>query len=111
MASGKVRLLGTSGSRRSRFTPDVPTFKEQGFDGMEHHERLGVWMRAGASDAALDRLHAAVQRALAKPNVIEQFAKVGLEVDPMSRQAYAKATRDAYAGWAERLRASGFKPE
>lgn len=30
-AAGKCRLLGTSGAKRSRFAPDVPTFAEQGF--------------------------------------------------------------------------------
>lgn len=111
LATGKVRILGTSGARRSRYTPDVPTFKEQGFEGMEHYERLGVWVKAGVPDATTDRLHAAVQRALTKPNVVEFFAKVGMDVDPMSRQAFAKSAYDSNAAWIERIRVIGFKPE
>lgn len=111
LGTGKVRVLGTSGARRSRYTPDAPTFKEQGFDGMEHTERLGVWLKAGVPAAAADRLHAEVQRALKKPSVAEFFAKVGMDVDPMSRQAFAKSARDSNAAWIERIRVSGFKPE
>ena len=29
--AGKVRVLGTSGSERNAFLPDVPTMREQGF--------------------------------------------------------------------------------
>jgi tripartite-type tricarboxylate transporter receptor subunit TctC len=38
LASGKVRILATSGAKRSRFAPDVPTYTEQGFGDLQHSE-------------------------------------------------------------------------
>lgn len=111
LSTGKLRIIGTSGTQRSKFVPDVPTFKEQGFQGMELSERFGIWAKAGVPDATLDRLHAAVQKVLAQPELVDFFAKVGMEVDPISRQAFAKAARDSYDSWAERVRITGFKPE
>lgn len=111
LADGKIRILGTSGERRSRFTPDVPTFKEQGLQGMELAEHFGVWATAEVPQATLDRLHAAVQKTIADKDLADFFAKVGLEVDPMSRKAFASAARASADSWRERLRVTGFKPE
>lgn len=111
LTTGKLRIVGTSGAQRSKFAPEVPTFKEQGFQGMELSERFGVWTKAGVPELTQDRLHAAVQKVLVQPDVIEFFSKVGMEVNPISRQAFVKASRDSYDAWAERVRVTGFKPE
>lgn len=109
--SGKVRVLGTSGLRRSKFTPDVPTFEEQGFKGMNVTERMGLWMSRSVSDSVMDQLHDAVQKVLQQPSVVEYFAKIGFEPDPISRQDLAKATRESYQAWGDRIAKTGFKPE
>lgn len=111
LSTGKLRIIGTSGTERSKFVPNVPTFLEQGFQGMVLTERFGVWAKAGVPDATLDRVHASVQRVLAQPDLMEFFGKVGMEVSPISRQAFAKAARDSYDAWGERVRLTGFKPE
>lgn len=111
LSTGKLRIIGTSGMQRSKFVPEVPTFKEQGYQGMELSEHFGVWAKAGVPEATLDRLHAAVQKVVVQPELIEFFAQVGMEVNPISRQAFIKATRESYDAWGERLRFTGFKPE
>jgi tripartite-type tricarboxylate transporter receptor subunit TctC len=111
LSSGKLRIIGTSGAQRSKFAPDVPTFKEQGLQGMELTERFGVWAKAGVPEATLDRLHAAVQKVLVQPELVEFFVKAGLEADPISRQSFIKASRESYDAWGERVRITGFKPE
>jgi tripartite-type tricarboxylate transporter receptor subunit TctC len=110
-ASGKVRVLGTSGRRRSKFTPDVPTFAEQGFKGMELTERMGLWMNRSVPEPVMDRLHSDVQKVLLQPEVIEFLSKIGFEEDPISRLDFAKATRESYQAWGERIIKTGYKPE
>ena len=44
MKTGKVRILATSGTQRTRFAPDVPTFTEQGHREMEATEPYGVFL-------------------------------------------------------------------
>lgn len=111
LGSGKVRIIGTTGPKRSSFVPTVPTFREQGFAGMELFEPFGLWAKAGVDDATLERLHDAVQKVLVKPELIDSFGKAGMEVSPMSRQAFISISRESYAAWGERVRITGFKPE
>lgn len=110
-STGKLRAIGTSGSRRSKFLPEVATFEEQGFKGMELTERMGLWVNRGVPEAVQDRLHAAVKKVLDQPDVVEFFARGGLEPDPISRRDYANALQDSHRAWEERVRLSGFKPE
>lgn len=109
--SGKLRAIGTSGSRRSKFMPDVPTFEEQGIKGMELTERMGLWVRRGVPDAVQDKLHTDVKRVLQLPEVIEFLARSGFEPDPISRREYTTALQESFGAWGERVRLSGFKPE
>ena len=111
LADGKLRVLGTSGAARSKALPDVPTFNEMGFKGMELTEGFAVWVKTGVPEAEMDRLHAAVQKMLAQQEVVDFFAKVGMEMNVMSRQAFAQSMRASYDAWAERVRIiNGGKP-
>jgi tripartite-type tricarboxylate transporter receptor subunit TctC len=107
---GKLRVIGTSGPKRSQFAPDAPTFTELGYPQMELIEGFGIWMKAGVPEAIQDRLHAGVQKVLAQKDVVDFFAKTGLEAAPMSRQDFVKTMQASDAAWVERIRITGFKP-
>ena len=49
LPTGKVRILGVSGAKRSRFAPDVPTFGEQGLKNMAHSEWFAFFLPAKAA--------------------------------------------------------------
>lgn len=105
-----VRVIGTTGARRSKFTPDVPTFEEQGFKGMELTERMGLWMNRDVPESEKDRLHDVVLTMLKQPSIVEHFEKLGFEPDLISRGELDTVTRNSYADWGERVRNSGYKP-
>lgn len=110
-ASGRMRLLATSGARRSRFAQDVPTFNEQGFNFMEAAEWYGVWMPRAASEATVARAHAAIRTALSQPETVEVLTKLAIEADANTQPEFARTMRDNHAAWPERVRKTGFKPE
>lgn len=110
-ASGRVRLLGTSGEQRSKFAPNVPTFAEQGLPEMTLVEYFGVWMARGTPDAVQANASAAVRSVVSQPATAEALLKFGIEATPISQQEFASAIRASNAAWAERLRKIGFKPE
>lgn len=110
-ASGRVRLLATSGGRRSRFATDVPTFAEQGFKFMETSEWYGLWLPKGATDAVVARLHAVIKTAIAQPETTEVLTKLAIEADASTPQDFSRAMRDSHAAWPERVRQTGFKLE
>lgn len=57
--SGEIRLLGISTDERSVFLPDVPTFKEQGYD-IDGAVWRGIAVKAGTPDDVVDRIQAAI---------------------------------------------------
>jgi putative tricarboxylic transport membrane protein len=61
LKSGEIRLLGISSSRRNEYFPDVPTFKEQGYDVVEEIWR-SVMVKAGTPKNVVDTLIAAADK-------------------------------------------------
>jgi putative tricarboxylic transport membrane protein len=62
VASGKVRVLAVSSDQRLADFPDVPTYKERGWNVVRYQWR-GIMGRAGLPKPVLDRLVAAIQKA------------------------------------------------
>lgn len=61
---GKVRILATSGPERSPYTPEVATYREQGFGELVVREWFGFFAPAGISEAARENLNAALRAAM-----------------------------------------------
>lgn len=77
--SGKLRALALTGARRWKGMPDVPTMEESGFRGYDIINWFGLWLPAQASPALTARLHAEIVKALAEPEIRQQFDAQGLE--------------------------------
>jgi putative tricarboxylic transport membrane protein len=66
IAAGKVRVLAVSSDRRLEDFPDVPTYKERGWDVVRYQWR-GIMARAGTPKPIVDRLAGAIQKAQQAP--------------------------------------------
>ena len=66
---------GTSGPRRGRFSPDVPTFVEQGYKEVAVIGWFGYYLPARASQQAVQRLNASLREALGAPELADALAK------------------------------------
>ena len=110
-ASGRMRLLATSGARRSRFAADVPTFSELGHTFMEMSEWYGLWLPKGAAESVVNRLHAGIRTAIGQPETVDVLNKLAIEADASTPADFAKAIRESNAAWPERVRRTGFKLE
>ena len=62
IAAGKVRVLAVSADQRIEDFPDVPTYKERGWDLVRYQWR-GIMAKSGTPRPVLDRLVAAIQKA------------------------------------------------
>jgi tripartite-type tricarboxylate transporter receptor subunit TctC len=76
---GKVRILASSGPKRSQFTPKVPTVDEAGVKGYEVISWNGVGVPKGTPQAVIDTMNKAMREALATPELKAQYEKVGVE--------------------------------
>ena len=77
--AGRVRVLALTGAKRWKGLPDAPTMEEAGFKGYNLINWFGLWLPAGAAPDVMARIHAEVVKALADPQVKEQFDAQGLE--------------------------------
>jgi len=111
LPTGKVRILGVSGEKRSRFTPDVPTFGEQGLKNMAHSEWFAFFLPAKASPEAVGRLNTAMKSALAQKDVIDGLAGFGLEAMSSSPAELADLLKKDTAKWAPIVKEIGFTAE
>ena len=73
----RVRILASSGKTRSRFAPDVPTFREQGYD-IEGSSWYAAFAPARTPAAMIDKLSAAMAAAVRQPDVVERLHALGL---------------------------------
>ena len=106
---GKTRLLATSGAARSPLLPEVPTFAEAGLKGVEGTSWFAVFAPAKTPAAAITQLNAALNKALAAPEVRERFGKLGLEPTGGSAADLAALIKRDSERWAPVVKASGFK--
>lgn len=64
--AGKVRVIAVSSEKRLEDFPDVPTYKEKGWDVVRYQWR-GIMVRAGTPRPVVDRLASAIQKAQQAP--------------------------------------------
>jgi tripartite-type tricarboxylate transporter receptor subunit TctC len=108
--SGKGRILATSGATRSLQYPDVPTFKESGYD-IEGSAWYALFAPAGTPKDIVDRLAAAATEAIRQPDVRHRLEPLGLEATGLGPAELAAILRADYDKWGPVIRASGFKAD
>ena len=109
--AGKVRALGVSGATRSPAFPDLPTIAEAGVPGYLAPTWTGVIAPAGMSRAIVDKLNAAINKALASEAFKEKFAKIGDEPGGGTPEEFAATIRTDFAKWADVIKRSGARLE
>jgi tripartite-type tricarboxylate transporter receptor subunit TctC len=77
--SGKLRVLASGGAKRIATLPDVPTFRELGYD-FEYHLWVGMFAPAGTPAPVLAVLRNAVKQAAQSQELIQALAKLQVEV-------------------------------
>ena len=106
----KGRMLAISGARRLPQYPDVPTFKESGYD-IEGSAWYALFAPAGTPQPIVDKLAKAAIEAVRQPDVRQKLEPLGLEVTGLGPAEMAKILRDDDAKWGPVIKASGFKAD
>jgi len=79
--SGKLKALAVTSARRSSVVPEYPTVAEAGVPGFEMTGYFGLLAPAHTPAAIVATVHAAVQRAIKRPDFVERVAADGAEPD------------------------------
>ena len=90
--SGKLRLLATYGSKRTKKWPDVPTLAELGYDTVSDSP-FGIGGPPGMDPAVVKTLHDAFRKTLEDPKVLAILDRFDQSVIYMSPEEYTKYAR------------------
>lgn len=107
--SGKLRVLGASGSKRFHAAPEIQTIEEQGFSGYEASSWQGALGPAGMPSEICDRLNRWIVKALSSTPVRDTFRAAGAEPEPSTPQDFANYIRAESTKWARLIRAKGIR--
>lgn len=107
--SGKVRALAVSGDHRSPSFPNLPTVAEAGVTGYVAATWTGVIAPAGIPRHIVDKLNAAINKALTSEAFLEKFSKFGDEPGGGTPEEFAATIRADSAKWADVVKQSGAK--
>ncbi len=103
----RVKMLGVSGAKRSRFVPELPTIAESGLAGYAFDSWMGLLGPAGMPKATVDEMNAAVAALLKDPIILDRLAKQGVEPRALSPQAFAKLLEGDFARMERIVKAAG----
>ena len=110
MDAGKARLLAVAGEKRAPTLPDVPTFRELGYD-LVAQPWYALFAPAGTPPALVERLSKAAIAAVQDPATHKRLVEMNLEPTGLGAQHLGQIMKDDYERWGPVIRASGFKPE
>ena len=102
MKAGRLRAYAVTSDTRAPAAPDVPTLAEAGVPGFNAVQWFGIAAPAGTPKAIVDKLHAAIVKALNDPDVQARYKKLAMTPAPSkSPEAYTKFVQDEGARWAK----------
>lgn len=108
---GRIRILGSFGSRRARELPDVPTLAELGYTQATGSGWFSLWARSQTPPAAVAAVNRALNTALAEPAVQAKLAELALEPDPRTPAELERLRLAEIEKWRPVIAASGFRAD
>ena len=108
---GKLRMLGVSTAKRMPGLEDVPTIAEAGVPGYEMSTWYGAFAPGGTPAPIVERLANEVAKALADPQVREQFLAQGVEPKANTPAEFRRLVSDEIAKWTKLVKASGIRAD
>jgi tripartite-type tricarboxylate transporter receptor subunit TctC len=111
VAENQVRALATTGKSRSSVLPNVPTAGEAGVPGYEATIWLGLMVPAGTPKPIIDKLNAAVNAAIKRPDVVKQWTTQGATAMSMAPEEFDKFLRGDIVKWADVVKKFADKPQ
>ena len=110
ISENQVRALASTGKTRSSVLPSIPTAGEAGVPGYEATIWLGLMAPAGTPKAVIDKLNAAVNAAVKRPEIIKPWTEQGVVPMSMNPEEFDKYLRGDIVKWAEVVKKFGDKP-
>ena len=109
--AGKLRPLAAASLERNKLLPDLPTFAELGYKGMDVALWYGLIAPVGTPEPIVQRLNAELNKVLALPAVREAFAKQSVDAAPGSPADFTAFMQNELDRWGKVVKSAGIQPE
>jgi tripartite-type tricarboxylate transporter receptor subunit TctC len=103
--AGVLRAIANGSLSRDAQLPNLPTVAEQGFPGFEAIQWIGLLTTAGTAQD-VDRINAALNRALRDPDLVAKFAQQGLSPAGGTPTEFQRTIATDLKNWTETARAA-----
>jgi tripartite-type tricarboxylate transporter receptor subunit TctC len=110
IASGKLRALAVTSSKRTAAAPTIPTLAET-LPGYEMDPWFGVLGPARIPLAVTKRLHAEIARILLAPDMKDHLNSLGADPAATTPDQFATHIRSEIARYAQIVKVAGIKVE
>jgi tripartite-type tricarboxylate transporter receptor subunit TctC len=109
--AGRLKALATTGPKRSKVAPELPTVAESGFPGFDVSSWYALLVPTGTAPAIVTRIRGAAIKAVELPDVQEAMSRQGLDVETSTSQELAARIAAETAVWAGVIKEAGIKAE
>ena len=109
--AGRARAIATTGTKRAKLMPDVPTVAESGYPGYEALNWYAYLGPANMPKEILATLNQALVKAMKTPEVLSAFDKQGLEAQPGTPAELAAYMKREYDTWGKVVKQAGIKAQ
>lgn len=106
---GRLRLIATAGSSRSKSLPQLPTVAET-LPGVEVSAWYGLLAPAGTPKDIITKLHTETVRALSDPKVAQQISNAGAEAISSTPEVFSAYIKAELARWGKAVKSTGIPP-
>lgn len=104
--AGKLRLVATTGAKRSKALPEIPTVG-QTLPGHEVTQWYGILAPAGTPPEIISKLNSEIVKAWRNPIVVQQLSALGAEAVTNTPEQFAAHIKAEIAKWGKVVKASG----
>ncbi len=107
--TGRVKVLATSGAKRSPLMPELPTFVEAGYKDVVAAAWFAYYAPLKTPAATMEKLRTEFARAVQSRSVRQQLLQNGMYPVGDGPEALTKTMREDTARWAGIMKAVGFQ--
>lgn len=109
--SGKLKALGVTSEKRTEVAPELPTMDESGLKGFSVTTWYGVWAPAKTPPDIIEKLNAALNKALADADVRAKLLQAGADPLGGSQQDFAAFCRSESERYGAIVKAANIQPQ
>jgi tripartite-type tricarboxylate transporter receptor subunit TctC len=107
--AGSIKMIAVSTPKRWPALPDVPTFAEQGVDGVQAEAWMAMVAPAATPDAIIDKLYKEVKAGLESAEVKEQMTKFGFQPVGITPAEFKKRLDEEEKRWSQVVDGAGLR--